>query len=244
MQNHIALVNKPKQNKKYSIIIPCAGIGSRMKYNGPKSLLSLGEETILERQIRIIHKTFRLSEIIIVCGFNGEKIEEYVISKKINGVKCVNNTKYESTNVAYSINLGLNEVSRNGVLVINGDLVFSENLLNSSPLGYHSMVLVDDPKCSKMPEREIGCTQNNHKLEYLMYDLKPKWCQIAYFQDLELELLKQELKNISSNVKYSFELINDIIKVGGIFNVHNLHNVMITDVDKVEDLSRAKEICK
>ena len=60
MSQHISIVNRPSLKHKYTIIIPSAGCGRRMKSHGPKSLIELKNgNTILQQQLRNIHKNFR-----------------------------------------------------------------------------------------------------------------------------------------------------------------------------------------
>jgi len=65
-------------NIGYKVIIPCAGLGSRLndttKYI-PKALVSLGEQTAISRILLSFPKT---SKFIIPVGYKGELIKEYI----------------------------------------------------------------------------------------------------------------------------------------------------------------------
>ena len=64
-----------KKSQKYSIIIPSAGMGKRMRSYGPKSLIKITpEKNIVENQIEIINDNFTNHEIILVCGFEADKL--------------------------------------------------------------------------------------------------------------------------------------------------------------------------
>ena len=58
-----------------TVIIPVAGMGHRMKSYGPKCLLQANQkETIIEKTISNVRKEYPYSDIIVVVGFESEKI--------------------------------------------------------------------------------------------------------------------------------------------------------------------------
>ena len=64
-----------KKSQRYSIIIPSAGMGKRMRSYGPKSLIKIApDKNIVENQIEIINNNFTNHEIILVCGFEADKL--------------------------------------------------------------------------------------------------------------------------------------------------------------------------
>lgn len=109
------------------VIILAAGRGSGLeslteKY--PKCMLKLGDEALIEREIRLLVECGIKYENIIVVG--GYKIESIRLHKDIT---VIDNTLYEQTQNAYSLLLGLNGVD-DDVLVMDGDLVFEKEVIN------------------------------------------------------------------------------------------------------------------
>jgi len=51
------------------VIIPAAGMGRRMKSYGPKSLIKIGNSTIIKNQINLLQTYFSPTTIVLVCGF-------------------------------------------------------------------------------------------------------------------------------------------------------------------------------
>jgi choline kinase len=218
-------------------MIPAAGLGKRMKSHGPKSLIPIKYgQRILDRQVSLIDDHFKDYNLVIICGFEADKL---IDESPTNAIK-VENELYENTNVARSIGLGLRAIpSSDRLLLINGDLVFTNNMIGSMSYDY-SCLLVSD---KFMGDGEVGCIINKKGyLENLMYDLPVKWCQIAYFQGKELE----ELRNIACQRKnkklFAFEIINKIIDKGGSFKCIDDPSVKVIDVDTSKDIKRAKEI--
>lgn len=227
----------PLKHKKFSVIIPAAGMGTRMKSYGPKCLLTIGKTTILENQIKHIHKYIPNPEIIVVGGFQYDKVK--YIGEKYNGVKVIYNPDFENTNVTHSIAYGLKHINYGDVIIIYGDLVFNAYTLRA-PFGFNSMVLID--KCNTMSKKEVGCIVNYHMLERMMYGLDNKWAQIAYFTGTELKLLKKLCNQPRYNMYFGFESINIIVNSGGKFSAFSPKRMKITDVDSSRDIILAEKM--
>ena len=109
-----------------------SGMGSRMgdlTKNQPKCMTTIfGEETILSRQLKILSEC-GISEIIITTGYYDEVLMDYVKSININtDVTFVKNNKYTETNYIYSIYCA-KDYLEDDILLMHGDLVFDENVL-------------------------------------------------------------------------------------------------------------------
>jgi len=227
-------------DRPYSIIIPSAGMGNRMKSYGPKSLIEIKEETtILENQLKYIYRYFYKPQVIVVTGFGSEKINQRLKNKNID---LVENNDWKETNVAESISIGLQEVKHKNLILLYGDLVFNAWTLKA-PFGLYSMLLID--KSGLMKKEEVGCSINNSEIANLMYDLPHKWAQIAYFTGKELDMLKQKLSReckLNYRKSFGFEIINSIIEEGGKFIAHSPPRMKISDIDSSKDLASVEKI--
>jgi NDP-sugar pyrophosphorylase family protein len=226
-------------NRRISIIIPAAGLGSRMKSYGPKSLIKIKDSTtIIENQLRHIFKYFYKPQVILVTGFKSDKVRSSLSHRRID---IVENSGWDVNNVGYSIMLGMTKVKHKSVIIMNGDLVFNSWALKA-PFGMYSMLLVD--KLGYMKDEEVGCLINDSKVINMMYDLPQKWAQISYFTGKELEILKYNLVACSDDYPFSFtfEIINDIIADGGEFFAYSPPRMKITDIDSSKDLNLVSEI--
>lgn len=229
---------KAVKNENISIIIPAAGIGKRMKLGGAKSLIDINQyENIINRQLRILKKRFTNAEYVLVVGFEADK----VIKNTPNEIIKVENERYETTNVVRSINIGLNACTKNNVLIVYGDLIFDENILDSF-VPSSSQVFVTSFSCEANNE-EVGCTYSNKnmRLENIYWDLPNKWSQIIYLQGYELELFKKLASNRDNEKLYGFELINFIIDRGGRFDIFASKSICF-DIDCNKDLLFARKI--
>lgn len=227
----VAPVKKAINDEPLSIIIPAAGVGSRIKSYGPKSLLLVNNETILERQIRLLSSKYKSAEIIVVVGYEAERVVS-----SIKGVRFIENENYETTNVVRSIGLALRSVLNSRVLVVYGDLVFNDSLLHF-PLD-RSCIL---SSATQMNEKEVGFIRNENTVCNFSYDLDEKWCQVVYLQGFELELFRKICCK-KDNVKLmTHEVLNTIIDANGTFVIHTPKNMKILEIDSLKDTERLPE---
>ena len=64
-----------EEDPNITVIVPVAGMGHRMKSYGPKCLLQANQkETILEKTISNIKREHPKSDIIVVAGFESNKV--------------------------------------------------------------------------------------------------------------------------------------------------------------------------
>ena len=104
----------------YKALILAAGLSSRMKSFKP--LLPLGGKSIIEHTIsRFLEAGLQKDDILVVIG---RKAEELAPVLKRLGISYVINDRYESSDMFYSIQLGLRSFSGSteGVLLSPGDI--------------------------------------------------------------------------------------------------------------------------
>ena len=211
---------------KYSIIIPTAGLATRMKSYGPKSLIKINNKTILQRQLDWVKKNFPTNETILVGGFMADNLFNNTPDDLIK----IENERYAETNVARSIGMALRTVSTNNIIIINGDLVF-KNIKISFPKT--SCIVTCD---RLMSDNEVGCNISDNRLSYLMYDLPKKWAQIAYLTDEVLEAFKSLVWNRDNEKKYTFELLNELVETGHKIHCLQPKNFWCNDIDSIKDI--------
>jgi len=226
---NVSYIHSPN-TYKYSIIIPAAGQGLRMKSYGAKPLIKLTPDlTVIQNQLNIISKKFRYYEIILIVGFQAYR----VMGETPNDIIKIENERYEDTNVCRSIGMGLRAATTNRVLIIYGDLVFNYEALDVK-FNKGSSLIIDSS--NTMTDNEIGCTINNGTIEHLSYELPHKWSQISFFTGRELEMLKKISWNPNNERLYGFELINQIIESGGQFRPVFPPGIKVNDIDTSKDI--------
>lgn len=223
-------------SKDLSIIIPIAGIGRRMKLYGPKSLFQVDDtKTLLDYQLQLLFNTFPQCEITLVTGFQHDKIYQYVRESNYS-VKIVQNTRYEETNVAYSIALGMQVCVSDYVLVIYGDLFLKAESIKNIVKSDSCKILIED----KTPynKNNVGVVQNGNNITNMSHGLNDIWSQIFYL-DKSYRNFEQKSVTRKRDRWFSYEVLNEMIDEGlHIESIKNTSNII--EIDNIKDLERVK----
>lgn len=227
---------RQKYSQDLSIIIPAAGMGKRMKSYGPKALIEIDKSgtTIIERQIKILWKIYPDAEILVVVGFECEKIR-----KKLEKypVRIIHNPIHENSNVLFSIGLAAQACISEEVMIVYGDLIFNESCVKNLR-GKESKIVIDDMGLFK--KEEVGAIVEEGHVTNLSFGLKTKWAQIAYFIGEELEIFKETALKKECVQWFGYEAINRVLENGGVIRpVTSRYNKMI-EIDVAKDLEKIK----
>jgi len=227
---------KETTKSRCSVVIPSAGVGSRMRTYGPTSLIKIEDEiTVFERQKRLISQTIPNHEIVLVTGFESQK----VINNTPRDIIHVQNERYQESNVVRSIQIGINAATTDNILVVYGDLVFNSATLSHS--FQESSIVIDTQADNK--NTEVGCIVHNEYLEQMCFDLPQKWSQVVYLTGKELSLFSKFANNPQNIMAFGFEAINWILEHGGRFKVlSNDMDIQTVDLDTSKDIKLAQSI--
>lgn len=121
-------------------IILAAGMGKRLKEytrENTKCMVKVDGVTLIERMLRQIDR-YHLSKIIIVVGYQGEKLKQFITSLEIKTpIIFLNNSIYDKTNNIYSLALTKKYLREDDTLLFESDLIFEDSVLE---------VLLKDPR--------------------------------------------------------------------------------------------------
>lgn len=121
-------------------IILAAGMGKRLKEltrDNTKCMVKVNGVTLIERLLRILDRK-NLSRIVIVVGYQGEKLIDYIDTLQINtNIVFVDNPIYNTTNNIYSLALAGDYLEKEDTLLFESDLIFEESIVDA---------LLEDPR--------------------------------------------------------------------------------------------------
>ena len=221
------------EHKNISIIIPVAGMGSRMKRYGPKCLFPTSKgSTILSKIIKNIRKVYPYCEIIATVGFDADK----VIDSVPKNIRIVENQLYDTTNMVESIRLALNNAVNDDVIIVNGDLIF--NVFALQNLTKHGSCVVVDSQNRFNKKDEVGVTVIDNMAVNFAYGLPIKWAQIIYLTGKELVKFHEFCNDREKNKMHTFEILNMVIESGGVFLADEPKGMQIKEIDSLKDLPR------
>lgn len=234
-------------------IILAAGIGSRIRPltdNCPKSLLKIGNKTILEMMISKIQDC-HISEIVFVTGYLENQIKEYVKNMFPNlKTYFVTNEKYTETNTGFSLLLAKDFMEDSDFIKFDADVVFDKEILkklidcpyenalcidkNIHLDAEEIKVIIDDKnkilKASKTvdPKKAIGESIGIEKIG--------KHTAKKLFQ--ELEMMMKDKKNYQEYYEAAYERL---IEKGESFHALDITSLTWVEIDTKEDFDLAEK---
>lgn len=121
-------------------IILAAGMGKRLKeltQNNTKCMVKVNGVSLIDRMLHQIQNQ-HVSRIVIVVGYEGQKLIDYINTLGIEiPITYINNPIYDKTNNIYSLALASEWLLKEDTLLFESDLIFEDSVLNE---------LVQDPR--------------------------------------------------------------------------------------------------
>lgn len=115
-------------------VILAAGMGRRLKeltQNNTKCMIKVNGVTLIERMLHQIEKQ-HLSRIVIVVGYEGQKLMDYISTLNIKTpIVYINNLIYDKTNNIYSLSLAREWLCKEDTLLFESDLIFEDSVLET-----------------------------------------------------------------------------------------------------------------
>ena len=121
-------------------IILAAGMGKRLKEltrNNTKCMVKVNNVSLIDRMLHQIEK-YDLSRIVIVVGYEGCKLIEYIDTLNIKTpIEYIENPIYDKSNNIYSLALAKDWLCKEDTLLFESDLIFEDSVLDE---------LISDPR--------------------------------------------------------------------------------------------------
>lgn len=121
-------------------IILAAGMGKRLKdltKDNTKCMVEVNGVSLIERLLNQL-EPYNLSKIVIVVGYKGDKLQEYITGLGIKTpIVFVNNSIYDKTNNIYSLYLARLYLCEEDTLLFESDLIVEDSVIKQ---------LVEDPR--------------------------------------------------------------------------------------------------
>lgn len=226
--------------KNLSIVVPAGGQGTRMRQYNHKSLVRVGldGETVLARQVRMYQERFPGAQVIVVVGHRAHKVVEVLPPD----VEVVFNEDFATTNVAWSIHLGLQRAIHDDVLVVYGDIVFNDLVLGDELFCSGSAVMVD-PLGSER-RTEVGMTITDGRVNHLDYGLALKWGHVSYLEGDVRERFESLLGEPRRRRQYTYEILNTIIDKGTPIAGISPSGSVLCEIDTCRDIPFARNLAR
>ena len=207
------------------VIIPAAGIGSRLRphtHTIPKALLHVAGKPILAHILDTVVK-LAPDEICIVTGFLGEKVQEFVGEHYYSRMRFVEQA--ELLGLGYAVYLALEGSDDGPVLIVLGDTIVETDMQAFVSRGDNVLGLmpVDDPERFGIADVENGIVRN---LAEKPKEPRSNLAIIGLYYISQTALLRSHLKKlVAAGVNCDGEIqltdaLQAMIAAGAVFKAH------------------------
>lgn len=235
-------------------VILAAGIGSRVRPltdNTPKSLLKIGNKTILERMIENI-KSVGIANTLIVTGYLSEQIEEFINNKFPHlNIKFLKNEKYAATNTGYSLMMAKDFIDGDDFVKFDADVVFEKEVLLKLIKDPHpTCLLIDKNIHLDKEEVKVICDDDNSVLKVgKKLDSKYAKGESIGIEKINKEagtllfkMLEDLMKNENNYNEYYDDSYTTLVEKGIPFHAVDITGLKWVEIDTHEDYVRAQKM--
>lgn len=220
-----------------------SGLGSRMgelTSEHPKCMTEINQnETILSRQLRLLADA-GVGDVVITTGYYDEVLVNYCKSLDLPlQFTFVKNPVYDQTNYIYSIYCA-REVLDDDILLMHGDLVFENEVLNKVLASSVSCMTVSSTL--PLPEKDFKAKVVDGKIIAVGVDIFDEAMEAQALYKLKREDWKVWLSKIvefceAGNTKvYAENALNDLKGAANI-SAYDVRNLLCAEIDNQEDLA-------
>lgn len=121
-------------------IILAAGMGKRLKElteNNTKCMVKVDGVALIDRALHQLER-LNLSKVVIVVGYEGEKLMQYIGTLGVKTpITYINNTVYDKTNNIYSLAMAKEYLVEEDTILLESDIIFEDAVLQA---------LLEDPR--------------------------------------------------------------------------------------------------
>lgn len=239
-------------------VILAAGMGKRLKEltkDNTKCMIRVNGVTLIERMLRQIEKR-HLSRIVVVVGYEGQKLMEYISELGIQTpIVYVENSIYDKTNNIYSLALAKEFLRQDDTLLLESDLIFEDSVIDELISDSRdTLALVDkyeswmDGTCMKLGEDD--------RIEAFISAKKFRYSEVgSYFKTVNIYKFSRDFSescyipflDAYSKTLGNNEYYEQVLKVITMLDepkirAKRLHGQLWYEIDDIQDLNIAESL--
>jgi len=232
-------------------VILAAGMGQRLMpltRDKPKTLLEINNTTIIER-IVINCLNNQIKEYLVVVGHNKEKVAkecDRLAQKYDITFSVVENQDYNKTNTGVSTYLAVQKLKNKDFLIINGDNVFDEKIIENLLKSKSTAMIIDNYKQLNKESFKISIEGSTIKDMGKQIDIESssgEFIGISKVASADVELFGQILSKLTQEDPqqyYDIAYVNLSRKSKVDFVYTN--GLKWTEIDDIDDFNYAKSV--
>lgn len=233
-------------------VILAAGVGSRLAPltdDRPKALVEVAGRSFLMRQLAALAEVgIRGEDVVVVGGYKVDRLREALAG---TGATVVFNEQFQPWNNFYSVLVAEAAVGGHGFLQLDGDTILDEKLLPKVMAAPGEAVLAVDVRDELDDETmKVMVDPGTTRLTAVSKKLDPAKCRGEYIGITKLgpgaarEVFAELAKFPAENLTHEYyEFAFDRLCRGRVpFEIVDVHDCKVLEIDTVEDLRRAEEL--
>ena len=229
--NNKKCIHKIKNNCDVSttFIILCSQKSNKRGYkNIPLTVLD-NKNFLIDEQIQTIRSSYPDSEIIIISGFEHDKLVSHIHSKKYKNIRIAENKYHKMSSALVCWIFGLNLALPQNTYIIHGDRLFNKSCISPSNNKQTHTIIHNEDKNNY----DIGLLIDGGKLLNMSYGLPNVWSEILFINESDFDIARN--------------LINDHVK-RKFYNLESFINTLLNQITisvikkKQDDIKTLKEL--
>lgn len=230
-------------------VVLAAGQGTRIRSvhgEHPKCLIEVDGSTILDHQLEALSMA-GINDIAIVVGYEKKQIISYLRSKSLinQRIHFIENPAFAITNNIYSLWLALDWLRGDSFVVLNADVIFDSEILQSALRLYAPISMIVDPlwrdETMKVIIEEDRVTKMSKKIS--REEFNGTYIGITVFSKSIQNQFFREMRNLisSGRVNEFFNIAVQQLANKGIFvGLTSTEGLAWAEIDDPVDLSFAQ----
>lgn len=223
-------------------IILAAGMGKRLgnlTAENTKCMVKVNGVPLIERMLTLLDE-YSLSQIIVVTGYKGISLQNFIISLNINTpIKFIENIAYETTNNIYSLGLAQKYLLTDDTLLLESDLIFDGAILKKLIKDKNKNVALV-AKYESWMDGTVVRISSNHKITSFIPKSEFNYNEANYYyKTINIYKLSKEFCK-----KYYIPFLNAYMQAQGKNEYYEQVLRILTFIDKTDlkALSLSKEL--
>lgn len=161
-------------------------------------------EKLIDHQIKTIKKAHSNSEIIIVSGFEHERVIDYIYAKKYDNIRIAENKNYRNSTTLDGWRFALNLSVKSNTYIIHGDRMFTESCIIDSKNSYTLFHCVDKNNYN------LGLLYTDNRLVNMSYGLENVWSEIFFISANDFDKARSLINNRQKKIHNIEGFINEL----------------------------------
>lgn len=189
-----------------TFIILCGRKSSKRGYKNIPLTQIDENETLIDKQIKTIDASYTNKEIIVVSGFEHDKVVSHINKSNYHNIRIAENKDYKSSNVFDGWRFALNIAIEEDTYIIHGDRLFDASCIKEKIKTTHTFVHDFDKN-----NYDLGLLYKEDAFVNMSYGLPSVWSEIFFISKTDFQMVRNIANEYKQRKIYNIETFLNII---------------------------------